>query len=147
MVCSNCGSEIEQGVACLKCGAEGTVLETQKAFQAAAGAGGSGSAVSTSTVEIPKTVFCTNCGATVVQGQPCLACAARPTASAAIPVSISAAGNEVGLRALGYIIDVIPMIVVGVVLGWIPIIGAMIAGLIMLVTGCCAISPARVWAR
>lgn len=39
--------------------------------------------------------------------------------------------TDVGLRAAGYLIDLIPAIVVGLAIGWIPIIGAVILGFVL----------------
>ena len=132
MVCANCGSEIEQGVPCPKCGAAAAVIEQPSAFQAAAGMGAGGQTFSTAAVETPKRTFCTNCGATIEPGQPCTNCAVRQAAAATQQAVTTAISDVVGLRALGYIIDVIPMIIIGVVIGWIPIIGAIIFGVILL---------------
>jgi uncharacterized RDD family membrane protein YckC len=75
-------------------------------------------------------MFCTNCGSNV-EGEFCTNCGARPgltdAAASAIPVT------DVGLRVAGYLLDAIPAIVVGLLVGWIPVVGAIILGFILLI--------------
>ena len=78
-------------------------------------------------------MFCTSCG-TSFEGQFCPSCGARAGAAApqagapaAAPISID---NVTGLRIGAVLIDVIPIIIVSVVFGWIPIAGLMLTGLI-----------------
>ncbi len=94
--------------------------------------GAGGQTVSTAAVETPRRVFCTNCGAGMEPGQPCANCAVRQAAAATQQAVTTAIPDVVGLRALGYIIDVVPVMIVGAAIGWIPIIGAMIFGVILL---------------
>ena len=65
-----------------------------------------------------QTEFCPNCGARAGQ-----ATAHRMSAG---PVT------DVGLRAGAYLIDVIPAILAGIAVGWIPIVGAVMLGFILL---------------
>ena len=133
MVCTSCGSEMVAGAPCQRCGAGANVGEEARSFRAAAG-DYAGPALSTSTLETPRTVFCRNCGSALERGQPCPNCAASAArqAYAAMPVAVSGPTADVGLRALAYLLDVIPMIIVGILIGWIPILGAMIFGFILL---------------
>ncbi len=72
-------------------------------------------------------MFCSSCGANV-QGEFCETCGTR----AGSVQSSAAPATDVGLRAGAYLLDVIPAILVGLVIGWIPIIGAVVAGLVLL---------------
>ena len=79
-------------------------------------------------------MFCSSCG-TNVEGQFCPKCGlavggvAVPPAPDGVSVNLP---EEVGLRCAAYLIDVIPAVIVGFMLGWIPIIGAIILGFILL---------------
>jgi uncharacterized RDD family membrane protein YckC len=76
---------------------------------------------------LETTMFCSSCGTNVQPGNTCPSCGvlAAQAASAAPP-------SEVGVRIGGYLLDVIPAIIAGLAVGWIPIIGAVILGFLLL---------------
>jgi uncharacterized RDD family membrane protein YckC len=77
-------------------------------------------------------MFCAICG-TEMQGEFCPACGARAgqARGAASPFPQTAPATDIGLRAGAYLIDLLPLIPVVLLLGWIPIIGGMLLGLIL----------------
>lgn len=75
-------------------------------------------------------MFCTNCGANS-QGRFCQNCGA-PTNHSDTNRGSEGQVTDVGLRIAAYLLDVIPAMIVGLAVGWIPIIGAILAGLILL---------------
>ena len=70
-------------------------------------------------------MFCSVCGGPL-QGNFCPSCAARGQASAQAGPT-----TDVALRVGAVLIDVIPALIAGGIFGWIPIIGAMILGLVL----------------
>lgn len=74
-------------------------------------------------------MYCPNCG-TNVQGEFCQSCGAR--AGASNYNAGAGLATNVGLRVGAYLLDVIPAILAGLAVGWIPIIGAVMLGFILL---------------
>ena len=70
-------------------------------------------------------MYCSVCG-TPLQGTFCPACAARAQTAGQIGPA-----TDVGLRVGAYLIDVIPAFIAGLIFGWIPIVGAMILGVVL----------------
>src|SRR4051812_32141525 len=82
-------------------------------------------------------MFCTQCGANF-EGSFCPACGQRagqttptgsPMPAGAFPAAIPV---DVGSRCGAYLIDVIPAVMVAFALGWIPILGAVLDGFVLL---------------
>ena len=76
--------------------------------------------------------FCTNCGSVVPDAsQYCGGCGAK-AGQATAPVATTGPSTDVGLRTGAYLIDVIPAVIVSLAVGWIPIVGAIMVGFILL---------------
>lgn len=75
-------------------------------------------------------MFCSNCGNNL-QGEFCPSCGAR-AGQAGIYNAGASLGTDVGLRVGAYLLDVIPAILVGLAVGWIPLVGAIMLGFILL---------------
>ena len=71
---------------------------------------------------------CGNCGVDA-RGDFCVNCGTKTDSSR---LTLTPPATDVGLRAGGYLLDVIPAVIVGLAIGWIPIVGAVIAGFILL---------------
>jgi len=74
-------------------------------------------------------MFCSNCGA-IMEGELCSSCG--PSVGATASGTSVGPVTDVGLRAGGYLIDVIPSVLMGLAIGWIPIVGAVILGFLLL---------------
>jgi uncharacterized RDD family membrane protein YckC len=87
-------------------------------------------------------MFCTSCG-TSFEGQFCPSCGTRagaasggaaasgvPGGAAAASVALPAIDSVIGLHCGAVLIDAVPIIIVSLILGWVPIAGGMLVGLI-----------------
>lgn len=85
-------------------------------------------------------MFCSSCG-TSFDGQFCPSCGTRagapagsaaggPAPGAAASITLPAIDSVIGLRIGAVLIDVVPIIIVSIILGFVPIAGAILAGLI-----------------
>ena len=76
-------------------------------------------------------MFCANCG-TAMDSQFCPGCGLKVGEVSAPSGAAVGVSTDVGARVGAYLIDVIPAVIVAVILGWIPIVGAIMAGFVLL---------------
>jgi uncharacterized RDD family membrane protein YckC len=75
-------------------------------------------------------MYCGTCGNSIA-GQFCPNCGSRAGMDGGAVGALAAPATDVGMRVAAYLIDVIPMVIVSFVLGWIPIVGAVMLGFVL----------------
>ena len=80
-------------------------------------------------------MFCNDCG-TAFEGQACPSCGTRSGAalsgSTASAFPAAAVASPVVLRCCGYLIDMVPAMLVGILLGLVPVAGPMLTGIVLI---------------